>query len=149
MMSVRRRALAQVSVLVLLALLAGGCGITRAIRPRVKSPVETEDGVLFRHYAPSAIRMNLAGDFNQWCDTANGRPIDVKMDPMQMDEKGIWWIVTPLEPGTYQYKYIIDGGIWQQDTNNLNTTPDGYGGVNSVVTVKKRAKALTEAGTGE
>ncbi len=128
----------------LLAVLAAGCGITRAIRPRVKSPVETPEGVLFRHYAPSAIRMNLAGDFNQWCDTANGRPIDVTMDPMTMDDKGIWSIVKPLEPGTYQYKYIIDGGIWQQDTNNLNTTPDGYGGVNSVVTVKERIKIQEE-----
>ena len=84
--------------------------------------------------------MNLAGDFNQWCDTANGRPIDVQMDPMTMNEDGIWTIVVPLAPGTYQYKFIIDGGVWQHDTNNLNTTDDGYGGKNSVVTVKKRPK---------
>lgn len=140
-MFANRRIRIVLPAIALLAVLAAGCGITRAIRPRVKSPVETPEGVLFRHYAPSAIRMNLAGDFNQWCDTANGRPIDVTMDPMTMDDKGIWFIVKPLEPGTYQYKYIIDGGIWQHDTNNLNTTPDGYGGVNSVVTVKERIKA--------
>jgi 1,4-alpha-glucan branching enzyme len=139
-----RRVRIVLPAIAILTVLAAGCGITRAIRPRVKSPVETPEGVLFRHYAPSAIRMNLAGDFNQWCDTANGRPIDVTMDPMTMDDKGIWSIVKPLEPGTYQYKYIIDGGIWQHDTNNLNTTPDGYGGVNSVVTVKERIKLQEE-----
>jgi 1,4-alpha-glucan branching enzyme len=129
------------AVLVVLASLSAGCGITRAIRPRVKSPLETEDGVLFRYYAPSAIRMNCAGDFNQWCDTANGRPIDVQMEPMTLDKQtGIWSIVIPLAPGTYQYKFIIDGGIWQHDTNNLNTAPDGYGGLNSILTVKARPK---------
>jgi|GEM_PF-1367101 len=127
-------------MLLVLALLAEGCGYARVIRPRVKSPQETDDGVVFRYYAPSAIRMNLAGEFNQWCDTANGRPIDVTMEPMEMDMKGIWSITLPLEPGTYQYKYIIDGGIWQHDTNNLNSTPDGYGGHNSVVIVKRRPK---------
>jgi hypothetical protein len=88
--------------------------------------------------------MNCAGDFNQWCDTANGRPIDITMDPMEMNEEGIWTVVIPLEPGTYQYKFIIDGGIWQHDTNNLNTTDDGYGGSNSVLTVKKRPKSVPQ-----
>ena len=42
-MFVRHRVLVHVSVLVLLTVLVSGCGITRAIRPRVKSPVETEE----------------------------------------------------------------------------------------------------------
>ncbi len=135
---IHKRRVVALTGLLLAACFLASCTLTKAIRPRVKSPVETGDGILFRHYAPSAMRVNCAGDFNQWCDTANGRPIDITMDPMEMDEHGIWWIVIPLEVGTYQYKFIVDGGTWQHDTNNLNTTDDSYGGQNSILTVKKQ-----------
>jgi hypothetical protein len=45
--------------------------------------------------------------------------------------------VVDLAPGTYKYKFVInDGAVWEPDKGNPETVDDGYGGVNSVLTVK-------------
>ncbi len=43
-----------------------------------------------------------------------------------------WSVELELEPGVYQYKFIVDGTTWVHDENNPNTADDGYNGVNSV-----------------
>ena len=88
-------------------------------------PEITPEGVLFT-YAGSAQSVHLAGDFNNWSTSS---------DALTKTADGTWSIVKKLEPGSYQYKFFIDDGTWEEDKANPNTADDGFGGKNSVVTV--------------
>jgi chromosome partitioning protein len=89
-------------------------------------PRPVPGGVLFRLDAPEAKSVGLVGDFNSWHE-----PLDLNDD----DEDGIWIAIARLDPGTYQYKFIIDGR-WQPDPSNPVNVDDTHGGRNSVVVVK-------------
>jgi len=54
----------------------------------------------FEYYAPSAQKVNIAGEFNNW---------DPEKDEMQKSADGFFRIKLDLEPGIYEYKYVIDG----------------------------------------
>ena len=56
--------------------------------------------VQFECKAANAQAVYLAGSFNGW---------DTRVTPMIRDEDGIWSVTLPLEPGTYEYKFVIDG----------------------------------------
>ncbi len=84
----------------------------------------SESGVVFTLSAPNADAVYLAGDFNDWSETAT---------PMKLDG-GIWRVELELAPRRYEYKFLVDGE-YTTDPDNPNTNPDPYGGENSVVTV--------------
>ena len=48
---------------------------------------------------------------------------------------GVYSAKIKLAPGSYQYKFVIDG-TWCADPENVNAVPNGHGTFNSVVTVK-------------
>jgi len=83
-------------------------------------------GVVFTMEAPSAERVQLVGDFNGWT-----------MEGSEMRHDGRFWRkVLNLEPGRYQYRFIVDG-IWQSDPLNTKVEPCP-GGYNSVLLVEAR-----------
>jgi 1,4-alpha-glucan branching enzyme len=90
-----------------------------------KAPEVTPDGVVFT-FAGDAGTVALAGEFNSWSPTA---------DPMKRQADGAWTITKKLSPGTYGYKFVLNGTTWKHDDANPNTADDGFGGKNSVVTV--------------
>jgi 1,4-alpha-glucan branching enzyme len=90
------------------------------------SPVAKAGGVEFTVDFPDAKEVYLAGEFNHWDPTAT---------PMDRGKDGIWRTTVELTPGTYQYKYVVDGN-WIEDPGNPETTDDGQGGVNSVLVVE-------------
>ena len=49
---------------------------------------------------------------------------------------GTWTLTKKLAAGTYGYKFVINGTTWKQDDANPESKDDGFGGKNSVVTVK-------------
>ncbi|MCD6412652.1 MAG: glycogen-binding domain-containing protein [Elusimicrobia bacterium] len=100
---------------------SGGKSVSSA-----SAPVKVAGGVLFTCGESNAGSVYVAGSFNNWSTTAN---------PMVKSKNGIWTATIPLSPGRYQYKFVVDGN-WVPDPNNPNTSDDGYGGVNSVVTVQ-------------
>ncbi len=115
-----------------LAVLAVSCGPKApgmgAYNYPSAGPRETEGGVQFICYAPKARRVAIVGDFNNWSTAA---------DPMyDRGEKGAWSITLPLQPGRYEYKFLIDGEKWIPDPGNPKRIKDGFGGHNSVVEVK-------------
>jgi len=92
-------------------------------------PVMVDGGVLFSTKDGLGVTVHLAGDFNGWSPDAT---------PMA-DEDGddIWTVVIELEPGTYEYKFVSDGGArWFEDEGNPEFNPDPYGGRNSLVVVE-------------
>ena len=42
-----------------------------------------------------------------------------------------------LEPGTYEYKFVVDGE-WKLDSNNPNFAPNDLGTLNSVLVVESK-----------
>lgn len=82
--------------------------------------------VVFRYSDPWAGKVYLAGTMNDW------NPSSL---PLYRDEKGNWALWIRLQPGKYEYKFIVDGQ-WTADPSNPQIRPDGFGGLNSVIRVK-------------
>jgi len=109
-----------------------GCIVLRQVKPRLPAPYRTPHGVIFQFYAPSAKYVNVAGDFNRWCGTQDG-PFNPNLGKMYDDGThgdrkagdGIWTTVIPLNPGVYQYKYVVNGTTWYLDPSNPETRQSG------------------------
>jgi chromosome partitioning protein len=94
------------------------------------APTVTPDGVLFTLEAPGAHRVQLVGDFNGWAPDGN------EMTPTGT----VWTSLLKLQPGRYQYRYVIDGD-WRSDPLNMEVEPSPYGGYNSVFVVADRSSS--------
>jgi len=55
---------------------------------------------------------------------------------------GVYYLTIFLEPGTYIYKFVLDGNKWITDPNAKKTSPDGFGGKNAVIEVKTTDKSI-------
>jgi chromosome partitioning protein len=84
----------------------------------------TDNGVLFSLHAPDAEVVQVVGDFNDWQPDEGTR--------LDHNAPGRWSKLLPLEPGTYQYRFIVDGR-WIEDPHNPNTIDSPYGVRNSIV----------------
>ena len=80
----------------------------------------------FVFHAPEAEVVSIVGNFNNWVPTEDYR--------MNRNADGTWSKVIHLEPGEYQYKYVVDG-LWIEDNRNSEISIDPYGGINSVIEV--------------
>jgi 1,4-alpha-glucan branching enzyme len=69
----------------------------------------------------------LTGDFNSW--NAEGIPLNMV--------NSNWVVTLTLEYGIYQYKYIINKNKMVPDPSADAYAPDGKGGKNSIIEVKK------------
>ncbi|MBU1078829.1 MAG: glycogen-binding domain-containing protein [Spirochaetes bacterium] len=83
--------------------------------------------VLFRYHDPAANTASVAGSFNDW---------NVNANKMSKDDNGFWTVELELIPGTYQYKYVVDGNDWKKDPMNPDSKEDGFGGENSILEIK-------------
>lgn len=83
--------------------------------------------ILFRIYKPDARIISLVGDFNCW---------NPENDLMKKGYDGIWRLEKRLAPGTYRYKYVIDGE-WLPDTFNQNSASDSTGDICSLIKISK------------
>ena len=80
---------------------------------------------IFSLEAPDANQVLLGGDFNQWNENAH---------PMKKDESGVWKKALMLEPGRYEYKFLVDGQ-WRNDPNNDQTCANCFGTHNNVLVI--------------
>jgi hypothetical protein len=99
-------------------------------KPTTPGPNPTPNGVVF-NYKPDGkpSKLFLAGNFNNW------NPADAKYLLNDDDGDGMWSITVSLPPGTYQYKFVIDGQ-WTKDPHSPGDAPDGFGGRNGKFEVK-------------
>lgn len=82
--------------------------------------------VNFSLLAPQAESVSIAGDFNDWNPTSH---------PMKKDKKGVWKASLKLAPGTYQYRFFVDGE-WQSDPSCTDCVENPFGTLNCVKKVE-------------
>ena len=80
----------------------------------------------FKLFSPSAKRVNLAGNFNNW---------DTKALSAKRDSKGSWSIKANLRPGRYEYKFLVDGS-WINDPRCNSCVTNAFGSKNCVIEIK-------------
>jgi 1,4-alpha-glucan branching enzyme len=78
--------------------------------------------VQFDFSASEAKAVHLAGDFNNW---------DSQATPLKMDKKGIWKTTFNLQPGRYEYRFLVDGN-WENSTSCSGCIPNSFGSMNCV-----------------
>jgi len=79
----------------------------------------------FEFSHPTAVAISVAGSFNDWRPGAA---------PMISLGAGRWIKAMTLPPGTYEYRLVVDGK-WMCDPRATETTPNPFGGSNSVLRV--------------
>ena len=70
----------------------------------------------------------VAGSFNEWLP-----------DKQLVDKNGdgIYTGMMMLEPGVYEYKFVVNGE-WRLDDRNPNFKPNDVGSLNSVLVVEEK-----------
>lgn len=76
----------------------------------------------FNFTAPKAISVQLVGDFTHWQDEAI---------EMEKQKGGEWKTSVALAPGTYQYRFVVDGE-WCGDPDCILRVANPYGSENGV-----------------
>lgn len=78
--------------------------------------------VYFKLKASGAEEVILAGTFNNW---------ETHSCCLKRDKKGVWSASLMLEPGTYEYRFLVDRQ-WQNDPEAEVAAPNPYGTQNCV-----------------
>ncbi|MFQ5796828.1 MAG: zf-HC2 domain-containing protein [Candidatus Bipolaricaulia bacterium] len=91
----------------------------------VEDQVATSKEILFAYHTPQAEAVYLVGSFNGW---------QVEVTPMERGREGIWTVTVALEPGRYEYMFIVDGE-WVTDPNAPRTADSGFGVKNGIINV--------------
>jgi len=104
---------------------AGTPAMAMPARATTPHNVFVEPGaVKFVFVAPTASRVSLVGDFNEW---------NAEATPMQRTG-GTWTVTVPLRPGRHLYSFVVDGTDWLPDPS-APLADGGFGHANSVVLV--------------
>jgi hypothetical protein len=85
----------------------------------------------FVFIAPEASAVQVTGDFIDW--SPDGLALENERGT------GVWTIDVPLEPGVYQYAFVVDGAEWRPDPRAVSHVDDGFGRENSVVIVSRES----------
>jgi len=82
---------------------------------------------------PGAATVAVAGDFNGW---------NPARTPLEPGSNGAWVVTIPLEPGRYEYMFVVNGQEWIADPFAAERTADGFGSENAVLDVRPDAGAV-------
>lgn len=93
---------------------------------KVRRAKQNKKRVAFMLDAPENAKVQIAGDFNNW--------VPIGLHLTEAGEKRVWQTDISLVPGTYEYKYLVDGN-WMPDPANDKTVEGTFGGINSVIIV--------------
>jgi 1,4-alpha-glucan branching enzyme len=85
--------------------------------------------ITFTFHAPEAKSVHIAGSFNNW-NTCSDRLSQSKTGRV----KGVWKKFFYLEPGLYEYRFIVDG-VWSDDPDTTERWTNEFGSFNCVVWV--------------
>jgi 1,4-alpha-glucan branching enzyme len=87
-----------------------------------KNDVKSKKSQTFSFTAPTAMSVQLVGDFTHWKD----QPIN-----MHKGADGVWRASVQLASGTHHYRFLVDGE-WRDDPECTVHVPNPYGGQDSV-----------------
>lgn len=76
----------------------------------------------FECVEPTASLVQLVGDFTAWEE----QPIE-----LQRQKDGIWRATIALEPGSHEYRFVVDGQ-WRDDTRCMHRRGNAFGSENCV-----------------
>ncbi len=83
---------------------------------------------VFSPNAPQTKEVFLAGNFNDW---------KAEKHPLKKDDDGVLKKNTFLFPGTYEYKFFVDGH-WELDPDNPQVCVNPFGAHNNVITISAK-----------
>jgi len=86
----------------------------------IKQPKESKE--IFAIFVPEAQTVELVGNFSDW----ETNPISLKKG-----KDGTWKATVTLEPGTYEYRFKVDGQ-WRNDPDCPRRTTNPYGEENCI-----------------
>lgn len=92
--------------------------------PKKTAPQPKKKRISFSFSSEWAREVSLAGDFNDW---------DASKHPMRQDSSGLWKKTVLLEPGRYEYKFVVDGQ-WQNDPH-VESVYNRFGTLNNLIVV--------------
>jgi 1,4-alpha-glucan branching enzyme len=101
--------------------LAGTVGMRHVEGVMAKSD-KTKTAQRFTIKAPAANSVHVVGDFTHW----QKAPISLKKE-----DSGMWSGSVELAPGTYHYRFLVDGE-WRDDPECTLRVNNPYGSQNSV-----------------
>ncbi len=84
--------------------------------------VSSQPKQTFSFRAPEATSVQLVGNFTHWKEA----PIN-----LHKGGDGIWRTSIDLEPGTYHYRFLVDGD-WRDDPECTLRVPNPFGSQDSV-----------------
>ncbi len=91
-----------------------------------EKPATTEKrAATFRLDAPYSRRVFVAGSFNGWSPVAT---------PLMRDDRGLWTATVDLDPGEYEYRFVVDG-VWTDDPANTTRRCNEFGTENCILAV--------------
>jgi 1,4-alpha-glucan branching enzyme len=96
-------------------------------RPICLSTVTPKREVAFVLSSQEAEEVYLCGDFNQW--------VPRSLPMIRHGEDHCWEKRLVLEPGRYEYKFIVNG-VWIHNPDAPENVPNSHGSLNSVVEVR-------------
>jgi 1,4-alpha-glucan branching enzyme len=82
----------------------------------------TKKRITFKINAPEAKDVRISGSFNEW---------SYESTPLKKDESGNWKTMVSLAPGTYEYRFIVDGQ-WRDDPECPLRVQNPFGSQNCV-----------------
>ena len=106
---------------------AAPAGAATTVAPRLARDARglTSVQVVFR--APTAQRVSVVGDFNDW---------DARADTMTRDPAtGLWSHTLALRPGRHVYAFVVDDSIWMRDPRGPDAADADFGRPGSVLLV--------------
>jgi chromosome partitioning protein len=80
----------------------------------------------FVFHSPDAVSVKIAGSFNNWTPSEEST--------MERDQEGKWSKKLLLDPGKYEYKFLVND-TWIEDRRNPNLADNAFGGKNSVIEI--------------
>ena len=107
--------------------------VEQEVQSKTTEKKTSEGKAVFTYFDPDAREVYLTGDFSNW---------NPKGIPMTKQPDGTWVARIDLEPGEYEYKFVVDGN-WMTDPMNPIVRGD-FG--NSVIKIASDGTAIYPGG---
>ena len=111
----------------------GGPRRARALPKPVGVPAVRPERTRLSFAAPSATRVEVAGDWNAWQSVA-----------LQRSANGVWYVDLAIPPGVYRYAFRIDGRTWEVP-KGVAAVNDGFGGKSAWLSVPEPGRTATQS----